>query len=309
VDFTPVSGGTWDNLVAPDVVLAATAGKQAFLNQAGPGYFRTMGTPLLSGREFNQHDTLTSPKVAVVNEMFARKFFAGRNPVGHTFHLAADVGKAEDAYQIVGWVKNTKYTELRETAKPIAFLAIRQSANPGAFATFVLRMDAPPAVVMQGVKAAISALNPSIGVELKPLAHQIEESLLRDRLMATLSGCFGGLAALLATLGLYGVIAYMVARRRTEIGVRIALGADRINIIGLVLRESVLLLIFGITAGVALALWSARAAAALLFGLASYDAFSLLAAGALIIVVALSAAYVPARRAAALDPMTTLRNE
>lgn len=309
VSFTPLSGGTWDNLVATDGASAAAVGKQAFLNEAGPGYFRTMGTPLLAGREFDEHDTLASPKVAIVNETFARKFLGGRNPVGHTFRLAADAGKTEQTYRIVGLVKNTKYAELREGSKPIAFFAIGQDDNVGTNASFVLRLWAPAGVVMRDVKTAIAATNPSIGIELRPLSVQIEESLLRERLMATLSGCFGFLAALLATLGLYGVIAYMVARRRSEIGVRIALGANQTSIIGLVLRESVLLLTLGVAVGIALALWAAKAAAALLFGLQPHDAMSLTAASALITIVALIAAYIPARRAAALDPMTTLRNE
>ena len=309
VSFTPVSGGSWNNLVGPDGAAAAASGKLAFFNEVSPGYFRTMGTRLMAGRDFNVRDTLPSPKVAVVNEMFARKFFGGANPVGRTFHQAADAGKPEPLFQIVGMVTNTKYHELREDFRPIAFFPIEQSASPPPRATFVLRMAGPPGRLMNGAKAAIGAMNSSIGIEFRPFSAQLQESLLRERLMATLSGGFGFLAALLATLGLYGVIAYMVARRRNEIGVRIALGANRTQVIRLVLREAVLLLSIGLTAGVVLALWAGKAAATLLFGLAPHDAFSLVAAGTLLTMIGLIASYVPARRAADLDPIATLRSE
>jgi putative ABC transport system permease protein len=153
------------------------------------------------------------------------------------------------------------------------------------------------------------AMSPVMGVECRPFSVQLEDSLLRERLMAMLSGGFGLLAGLLATMGLYGVIAYMVARRQHEIGVRIALGADRKNVIGLVMREALLLLAIGLPIGALLAIWAGRAAATLLYQLKPYDAVSLFGAGALLAVIALFASYIPARRAAALNPMMALRNE
>lgn len=309
VSFTPVSGATWNNLVGANGAAAAGSGKLAFFNQASPGYFRTMGTRLIAGREFTDRDTLTSPKVAIVNEMFARKFFNGANPVGQAFRRAADAGHPEPLFEIVGLVSNTKYAELREEFRPIAFFPIAQNEIPGADATFVLRIAGPPGRLMSEAKTAVAAMNPAISIEFRPLSAQLQESLLREKLMAMLSGGFGFLAGLLATLGLYGVIAYMVARRRNEIGVRMALGADRTHVIRLVLREAVLLVGVGLTAGVVLALWAGKAAATLLFGLQPHDAVSLVAASALLTTIALIASYVPARRAAALDPIATLRNE
>jgi putative ABC transport system permease protein len=303
-----VSGSGWDNSVGPDRAPAA-GGKEAFFNRASPGYFRTMRTHLTAGREFNDRDTLSSPKVAIVNEMFARKFFAGANPVGRTFHLEAEAGKPEPLFQIVGLVRNTKYYELREDFKPLAFFPVAQDENPGPGATFVLRMADSPGRLMNAAKTTVAAMNSSIGIEFKSFSAQLQESLLRERLMATLSGGFGFLAGLLATLGLYGVIAYMVARRRNEIGVRIALGADRARVIRLVLREAILLLAVGLVAGVVLALWAGRAAATLLFGLQPHDVVSLVAASVLLATITLVASYVPARRAAALDPMAALRDE
>jgi predicted permease len=304
--ITPVSGDTWNNLVAPDATAASASGKPAYFNQAGPGYFRTMGTQVIAGRDFNEHDSPSSPKVAIVNQKFARTFFGGANPVGHTFHVAAEVGKPEPVFQIVGLVRNTKYLELREDFLPIAFFPMAQADNPQPNACFVARLVGPP---RQFTSAAKSAVNPAMGIEFRPLSSQIEDSILRERLMATLSGGFGFLAGLLATLGLYGVIAYMVAQRRNEIGVRIALGADGPNVIRLVLREAVVLLGVGLTAGIVLALWAGKAAATLLFGMQPNDAVSLIAASTLLALIALVASYIPARRAARLDPMAALRNE
>src|SRR5260370_19709118 len=162
---------------------------------------------------------------------------------------------------------------------------------------------------MNDAKAAVLAMNSSMGIRFRLLSAQLEESLLRERLMATLSGGFGFLAGLLAMLGLHGVIAYMVARRRKEIGVRIALGADPTSVVRLVLREALLPLGSGLAIGVVMARWAGQGAATLLFGLQPHDAVSLMAARALLTAIALIASYVPARRAAALDPITTLRNE
>jgi ABC-type antimicrobial peptide transport system permease subunit len=162
---------------------------------------------------------------------------------------------------------------------------------------------------MDHVKAAVAEISPAIGIEFRSLSKQLEDSLQRERLMASLSGAFGLLAALLATLGLYGVISYMVARRRKEIGVRIALGADRGRVIRLVLGEAGLLLAVGLVIGALLAFWAGRAAATLLFGLQPHDPVTMIAAMALLAVVALASSYLPARRAAAVEPMVALRDE
>jgi ABC-type antimicrobial peptide transport system permease subunit len=206
-------------------------------------------------------------------------------------------------------VKSTKYYEIREDFRPIGFFPIGQEEEPGPGATFVLRMVGSPGAVMSGVRSSMASINPAILLEFRPLSVQLQESLLRERLMATLSGGFALLAGLLATLGLYGVIAYMVTRRRNEIGVRMALGADRGRVIRLVLREAVLLLAVGLAVGAGIALWAGRAASTMLFGLKPYDPVIMIAAATLLAGISLAASYAPARRAAMLDPMNALRDE
>lgn len=307
VGFTPVSGSGWDNSVGPDGTPAAGSGKNSLFNLAAPGYFQTMGTKLLAGREFTDRDVRESPKVAIVNEKFAQEMFGGENPVGHTFHLEAPAGEPEQTFEVVGMVANTKYYGLREDFAAIGFFPIAQNETPGTGATFVIRMAGSPGTLMERAKATVLEVSPSIGISFRPFSQQLEESLLRERLVATLAGGFGLLAGLLATMGLYGVIAYTVERRRSEFGVRIALGANSNHVIQLVLKEAVLLLAIGLPAGVGLSLWAGRAASALLFGIEAHDAITLAGASALLAVIALIASYVPATKAASLNPIDTLR--
>jgi putative ABC transport system permease protein len=268
-----------------------------------------MGTALVAGRDFDARDTLGAPKVAVVNEAFAKRFFEGASPVGHTFRVEGEAGKPERIYQIVGLARNTKYYELREEFIPIAFLPIAQDESPANGTTFMVRTAGRPQDAFRTIKAAVAAVNPGFGLEFHVMTEQIAESLLRDRLMAVLAGAFGVLAGVLAAIGLYGVIAYMVARRHNEIGVRMALGADRASVIRLVLREAMTLLAAGLAIGTGLALWAGQAAATMLFGLKPNDAATFAAAAALLALTAGAAAYIPARRASAMDPMDALRAE
>jgi putative ABC transport system permease protein len=247
--------------------------------------------------------------VAIVNEAFTRKFFGGANPIGHTFHQAADAGRPEPAFQIVGLVANTKYGELREDFRPIAYFPLAQDEHPGTQATFVLRIAGSPGQVINRAKAEVHGMSSAIGIEFVPLSAQLRDSLLREKLMATLSGSFGLLAGVVAILGLYGVIAYMVARRRNEFGVRMAMGATRSDVVRLVLREAVCLVAVGLALGGVLALSAGKAAGSLLFGVGPSDGLSLTVAGVVLATVALIASYVPARRAAGSDPLAALRHE
>jgi putative ABC transport system permease protein len=307
VNITPLSGSAWNSMVRADST--GSERKESYFNSVGPRYFQTMGTALLAGREFNERDDLSSPKVAIVNEAFARRMYGGANPVGRTFRIEGNAGETDVVYQVIGMVRNTKYTEVREEFLPIAVLAAAQFDDPGLDARFVLRSAAPLKDVIAEVKSAVAAVHPRIGLEFNSLNGQLRESLLRDRLMATLAGSFGLLAGLLAMLGLYGVIGYMVARRRNEIGVRMALGADLGSVVRLVLREAGLLVGTGLVGGAGLAVWAGQTAAAMLFGLKAHDALTIAAAVMILAVTAMAASYVPARRAARLQPMDALRQD
>jgi len=307
VGMTPVSGSGWDQNAWAD----GSAGPRidALFNRAGPGYFRTMGTPFVAGRDFDEHDNLTAPKVAIVNEEFARTVFHGKNPVGRLFRREESANQPDTLFLVAGLVRNTKYYELREDFRPIAFVPQDQDEDPSPGGTFVLRTNAPLGEFYHATEEAVAEIHPGLAVEFNVLTTQIKDSLMRDRLMATLAGAFGLLAGSLAVLGLYGVIAYMVARRRNEIGVRIALGASRGRVIALVLREAVLLLMIGLTLGTALAAWAGQAAASLVYGMTPRDPLTLGGAVLLLAMVGLLASYGPAWKAARLQPMDALRDE
>jgi predicted permease len=272
-------------------------------------YFKTMGTALVSGREFDERDTLGSAKVAIVNEAFVQAIFSGANPIGWSFRTQGPAGKPDPIYEVVGVVRNSKYYELREDFLPIAVFPSAQDGEPGSGVSFVIRSAASSGDLLRELQSTVAQLHPAIGHGFHRLSDQIEGSRLRDRLMAMLAGAFGLLAGLLSTLGLYGVIAYMVARRRNEIGVRVALGADRARVVRLVLREAVALMAVGIAIGIGLSLWAGRAAGALLFGLKPYDSTTLASAALLLAGVALLASYLPALRASRLEPMSALRED
>ncbi|MGH9641291.1 MAG: FtsX-like permease family protein, partial [Terriglobales bacterium] len=264
--------------------------------------------PILAGRDFDEHAVTGSPLVAIVNETFARKILKTQNPIGKLFRVRS-MNKTTGPYEIVGLVKDTKYGDLREAPQDIIYTPVAQYDRPDADAQIVIRSNMPLAGLISAVKAATSNANPNLDVDFTVFHTMIEEGLLRDRLMARLSGFFGGLAVLLAVIGLYGVISYMVARRRNEIGIRMSLGAGRGSIIALVLRESLLLLAIGLGIGVALALSASSAAASLLFGLKAYDPATLVMATVLLAAIALAASYIPAVQASKLYPMDALRNE
>jgi predicted permease len=273
------------------------------------GYFKTMRMPLVAGRDFEANDAPGSPKVAIVSEAFVRKFFNGADPIGKTFRTEADPNQPEPVYQIVGVVGNAKYETMREDFKAIAFVDAAQTQNRFQAPTFVVRSSLPLRDVTSSLQRSITAVHPAISINFAVLKTQIEESLVPERLMATLSGFFGALAALLATIGLYGVISYTTTRRRNEIGIRMALGAGRRDVVSMILRQAGVLLGAGLVAGTILAIFASRAATALLFGLGPGDPGTLLASIGALAVIGVAASYLPARRASRLDPMAALRDE
>jgi len=275
-----------------------------YFNQVSDRFFETLGTDLVMGRDFDAHDTPGSPKVAIVNQSMAKKFFAGQNPLGRRYR--SEAGWVE----IVGVVKDAKYVTLREDIHPTAYVAASQDANPDESKTFELRVaTGAPTAAISAVKSSIAEVNRDVSLQFKTLALQVDESLARERLLATLSGFFGGLALALAMIGLYGAMSYNVTRRRNEIGIRMALGAEQSRVLRMVLREVAILIGIGLAIGLGAAIGTTRFIASFLFGMKANDPWTLsLAAGALALVAAL-AGFLPARRASRLDPMSALREE
>ena len=308
VDIVPLSGSGTGNEVWRDGE-DANRKSESYFNSISDGYFKTMGTALLAGRDFNDHDTTSSPKVAIVNQSFAHRLGLGANPVGMRFRRQATPSDPEQAFEIVGLVRDTKYFSLREDFVPIAYLSTAQDTRPAPSAEIMIRSTTSVRGTASGVRRAVAQVSPLIGVDFRAFEATIDEGLLRERLMATLSGFFGGLAALIAAIGLYGVMSYLAARRTNEIGIRIALGADRRNILALIMRQAGALLAAGLSSGALLAIAAAGIVRSILFGLKPYDARTLALAAALLAAVTLAASYVPARRAARLDPMAALREE
>jgi predicted permease len=303
---TPVGGNFWNNRI---VIGGAIQKEMVNFNSTGPGYFQALGIGIVSGRDFDARDTPQSPKVAIVTEAFVRTYFGGRDPSGQAFQIDEPIGEPRPFYQIVGVARDTKYTDLRESFAPLAHVAATQDRSPGPFMQLVVRADTSMASVTAGLTRGIAEINPSIAIQYQTVRSQVEQSLLRERLMATLSGFFGGLAVLIATIGLYGVMTYMVARRRIEIGVRMALGADRGTVERMIVRESSVLLGIGLAIGAGLAVFAARTADTFLYGLKPGDPVTMALAMAGLAAVSLLASWVPARRASRLAPTVALREE
>jgi len=308
-NMTPISGSFWnEDLEIEGYTSKGRDDTLVYFNEVSPGYFDTLGTALIAGRDFNAHDTPHSPKVALINETTAKRFFAGQNPIGKRYRVE-EGRRWGDWVEIVGVVKDAKYGDLREEILPTAYVATTQDAKPNTEITFELRAAADPAALISGVKSAIAQVNSGVSLEFTTFAAQVDESLARERLLATLSGFFGGLALLLATIGLYGVMSYNVARRRNEIGIRMALGAEQGRVLRMVMKEAAVLIVIGLAAGLCAALGVTRFVASFLYGLKPNDAWTLgLAAGTLALVAAV-AGFFPARRASRLDPMAALRDE
>ena len=303
--FTPIDGSVQNR----NVLIGEENKGITVVNQITPGYFGTLGIDLLAGRDFSDHDTLSSPKVAVVSELFAEQVLEGANPIGATFRFQARAGEIEPAYEIVGLVRKTKYSRLRDDFKPIVYLAELQDEEPTQAGNVLLRSSGTLESLLPAVQDAVGEVNRAISLRFQVLKTQIRASLLQESLMATLSGFFGLLAVVLATIGLYGVLSYIVARRRNELGIRMALGAGRGAVVAMILREAGWLVGVGLVAGIALSFAAARAAGGMLFGLEPTDPLTLAIAAAGLAAVALVASYLPARRAANLDPTVALREE
>jgi predicted permease len=276
------------------------------VNEVGPDYFKVLGVPMIAGREFTESDVLGSPKVAVVNEAFAKKFGLGRDAVGK--FMGRSRGDTLDL-QIVGLVKNAKYSQVKNEVPPVYFMPVRQDSTVGGI-HFYVRGPADSRALLRTIDGVVSRLDPNLPVEeLKTLPQQVRENVFLDRMIGTLSALFALLATLLAAVGLYGVLSYSVAQRAREIGVRMALGADGSHVRGMVLRQVGLMTLVGGVIGIAGAIGLGRAARSLLYGLEGHDPLVIAGSAVALTIVAFGAGYLPARRASRVDPMQALRYE
>ncbi|MGB8477124.1 MAG: ABC transporter permease [Candidatus Acidiferrum sp.] len=308
--ITPVSNRMWNNELEVDTANPPT-GENAvvFFNFISPGYFETMRTPLLAGRGFGEGDTKTSAKVAIVDEALARKFFPNSNPVGKYFRVKQDPGKSAPPIQIVGMVKESKYESLREDNSATAYFPVAQVPEHAQEQAFEIRTAVRPFALIPAVQEAVASVSKAIPLDFTTLAQQVDDSLVQERLLATLSTFFGGLALLLAMIGLYGALSYLVTQRQAEFGIRMALGAPQKSILGLMMRDVVLVLVGGLAAGTCISLAVVGVLQKMLFGLAARDTVTLLASIGVLSTVAFLAGYLPARRAMRVDPMVALRYE
>jgi predicted permease len=305
--LVPFGGSTWNENVINEG--SDSDAGVAWTNYLGAGYFQTVGTPLLAGRDFDDRDTATSVKVAIVNQAFVRKILKGAEPLGKRFRIHEAPGKPRPLYEIVGVVGDNKFQDMHEEFLPFGYYPATQQEKPGPDDQILIRSSLPLTSLMASVKQTLGEMNPGIDLEFKVFKTQIHNSLLQDELMARLSGFFGFLAALLAAIGLYGVISYMVVQRTREIGIRMAIGADRVAVVRMILREAGMLTVAGLVIGTGLALGAAQAAKSLLYGLKPRDPLTLVIAIVTLSAVAALASFLPAYRASRLDPLEALRYE
>jgi predicted permease len=304
-----IAGNSWGNDVR---VQGFDAGPDTDVNSrfngVGPGYLRTIGTPLIAGREFTRADALGAPKVAVVNEAFAKKFKLGRDAVGKRMKRSGDAGTELDM-EIVGLARDSKYNQVKREPQPVFITPYRQEERVG-FLNFYVRTKLDEKQLLTAIPAVIRRLDPNLPVEnLKTMDTQVRENLFMDRFITTLSTSFAVLATLLAAVGLYGVLAYTVSQRTREFGVRMALGADAARVRGLVLGQVGRMTIVGGIIGLTGAFALGRSAQSLLFELKGHDPIVVATSALVLAVVALGAGFIPAYRASRLDPMRALRYE
>jgi predicted permease len=304
--FTPLGNGSWEHNIRVGTIDGATK-----FTYASPSYFATMGIPLLTGRNFTDADTNSTPFVLVVNQAFIRKYLGSAQPVGQPVHVLQEPHYPERMYRIIGTIPDTKYNNnLRDDAVPMAFAPASQlpitAQGPGV--TIMIASNNSAATVAD-VRRAVLGKYPSMGMDFFDFQQEIRDNLVGDRMMAMLSGFFGVLAAILVVVGLYGVLSFIVAKRSNEIGIRIALGARRWQVIRLIMRDTASMLITGVFFGTILALLAGRTASSLLFGLKPYDAVTIASAFILLAVSAVFASWVPAIRASRLNPTIALRTE
>jgi predicted permease len=305
---TPLDGSTWSEAVVPKGQPLPENDNALFI-AAGPGFFKTMQTPLISGRDFDAGEQ-GKANVAIVNQTFAARHFPGQNPVGT--YVSATVTQPPSDLQIIGVAKDTITDGLRATPRPTVYVSYFQRATSGGFiANTMLEIRAAGSLtqVASAIRNELQPRLPVTPVEVRSLASQVDRTLVQERLMANLAGGFGVVGLLLACIGLYGLLAYSVARRTKEIGIRMALGAQQTGVLWMVGKNALRLLGVGVAVGLPAAWMASRWVNSMLFGLRPDDPGIMATATLLLGAAGLAAAYFPARRGARVDPMTALRHE
>lgn len=304
-----LAGGAWgDGMLVEGHVNAEGENTHAMVNFVSPGYFRTMGVPLLEGRDFDERDVMDTNPVCIVNRTFADYYFPGRSAIGrHVGSETLRAGKID--MEIVGVAENALYNGPREGSRRQVFFAEPQERHLGG-KTFYVRTNMDASHMFRAINSAVKKLDPSMAAyELRTLDSQLDQTLLTERLVAMLSAGFGGLATVLAAIGLYGVMAFVVARRTKEIGVRMALGARRRSVVWMVMKDVLLLLGIGLAVGVPAAIALGRLVSAQLYGVKANDPSVAVVTVLLLSAIAALAGLVPARRASRIDPLLALRYE
>jgi putative ABC transport system permease protein len=307
-DIVPLGGSSWGNTVWVEGH-DGTQRQDSNFSSISSDYFKTLHVAMVAGRDFNDGDTTESPRVAIVNQSFAHKLGLAENAVGARFWREATPSNPAQLNQIIGVVGDTKYHRIRRPAGPIAYLALSQDRDPDPNMQVLVRSKLPVGAQEQAIRVAVHEVSAGISYDFEAMQQQLEESLLADRLLATLSGFFGALAVVLAITGLYGVMSYTVAERTVEIGVRMALGARRADITTMMLGKATTLLAEGLALGAILSLAAASAAGALLYGLKPHDPITLIGAAGLLALVTVAASLIPSMRAANVNPIDSLRSE
>ena len=307
---TPIGGDYWNSMISVEGSPPQAESMYVYFYRIGADFFRTFGTPLLSGRDFGPQDNESSRRVAIINESVAKSYFPSLNPLGRLISAPQDPERRD--MEVIGIVKDAKYDNLRETRSHTIYLPYRQHMKRLRGMTISVRAD--PAVsevtdLAKMIRREISSLQPEVAMTFRTMTEQVNQHLLEERLIAALSAFFGLLALLLAAVGLYGVMAYTVERRTWEVGIRMALGARRSDVVWLVFRETLALVALGASIGVLAAYGASRWIGSMLFGITPADPLAFAGATVLLLASALLGSYIPAMRAARVDPMVALRYE
>jgi predicted permease len=300
----PIAGGGSSRTVSVEGrAPGPEADREIYLNWIAPRYFETLGVPLIAGRDFGPRDTQGAPRVVILNQTMAHHFFGDANPIGQRIRV-----EDNDIREIVGVVGDSHYLEIREKIAPTLYLNTFQEQRPGS--ELAIRTSGDPIAVIPAVRREIEKQAAGVAIgSIRTLAGQVDAWLLQERLVALLSSCFGGLALFIAAVGLYGVLSYSVARRTHEIGIRMALGAQRFDVMAMILKGILRLVCLGLAVGIPLSLILGRFVADLLYGITPADPLTIAAGALFLTMVALLAGYLPARRASQVDPMEALRQE